>query len=392
MAFGVEEDGTQPFQTTDADGDELAVPVCSFSSDSSAEEDGGGRVCCEIEENPHARYAQSLSKLYFVQRHQHRDRDLASLDPQVLRPPGDLDDGDLPRIDVEHMSLAQFAAEFSAACRPAMILGVAKEWRASERWSSRESMLEHYGHVPFKVTEIFPPYGGARPLKVELPLSLYVEYVEEVAADFPFYVFERDLEGPRSELLNDFCTPAYFLDDLYDLTEYTRAFFPMYKYVIIGVDRTGSSLHVDPSCTSAWNTLLCGLKRWVLFPPNDSPEFKERIGAVSTGMGGAAPPAYWWLDTLPNLKTSGAGKELGMIECLQRPGETIFVPHGWWHCVLNIGFTAAVTQNFVRPESLPKIWDKLVADWPDFSRHFEVLLRELRPDVKVPSSLHGVAA
>ena len=41
-----------------------------------------------------------------------------------------------------------------------------------------------------KVTEIFPPYGGARPLKVELPLSLYVEYVEEVAADFPFYVFE----------------------------------------------------------------------------------------------------------------------------------------------------------------------------------------------------------
>lgn len=50
----------------------------------------------------------------------------------------------------------------------------------------------------------------------------------------------------------------------------------------------------------------------------------------------------WWLDIYPFL----AEKDKP-IECTQLPGETIFVPSGWWHCVLNLETTIAVTQNFV---------------------------------------------
>jgi hypothetical protein len=70
-----------------------------------------------------------------------------------------------------------------------------------------------------------------------------------------------------------------------------------------------------------------------------------------------------------------------MIECIQEPGDTIFVPGGWWHCVINLEFSMAITQNWLPPQSLPSVWAQIKKDWPKFALYVET---------KSPKSLEGV--
>jgi hypothetical protein len=46
---------------------------------------------------------------------------------------------------------------------------------------------------------------------------------------------------------------------------------PDWRWLIAGPKRSGSSFHVDPNGTSAFNACLSGSKKWVLFPPSCCP-------------------------------------------------------------------------------------------------------------------------
>merc|ERR1712113_1325996 len=57
-----------------------------------------------------------------------------------------------------------------------------------------------------------------------------------------------------------------------------------------------------------------------------------------------------------------------MVEFVQYPGDTVFLPGNWWHCVINIDDTAMVTQNYAGRHNFPLIWRAARVERPCWSR------------------------
>ncbi|KAL3504772.1 hypothetical protein ACH5RR_034613 [Cinchona calisaya] len=245
------------------------------------------------------------------------------------------DDGNVDR--KKDLSLQEFCEDYDGQ-KPVLISGLADTWPARNTWTI-EQLLQNYGDKTFRISQ-------RSSWKIMMTFKDYMSYTQIQHDEDPLYVFDDKFGDVAPGLLEDYRVPHLFEEDFFDILDPDER--PPFRWLIIGPERSGASWHVDPALTSAWNTLLCGHKRWALYPPGKVPlgvtvNVNEDDGDVNID---TPSSLQWWLDFYPLLSD-----EDKPIECTQLPGETIFVPSGWWHCVLNLETTVAVTQNFVNSKN-----------------------------------------
>eukprot|EP00928_Gymnodinium_smaydae_P066098 TRINITY_DN49156_c0_g1_i1.p1 TRINITY_DN49156_c0_g1~~TRINITY_DN49156_c0_g1_i1.p1 ORF type:complete len:500 (-),score=64.64 TRINITY_DN49156_c0_g1_i1:58-1500(-) len=92
----------------------------------------------------------------------------------------------------------------------------------------------------------------------------------------------------------------------------------------VGGPGVGAHLHFH---TSTWARLLYGEKYWILSPLVNLPE-----------------PGFNPLDRIPQIRklARAAGGTHSWLECVQKPGDLLYIPEGWYHAVSNLGETLAV--------------------------------------------------
>lgn len=203
---------------------------------------------------------------------------------------------------------------------------------------------------------------------------------------------------------------------MYKFSESTNShrYFPFtcHRFLLVGGKRTGANLHKDPKGSCAWNTLLSGRKRWIFFPPDSD---VLALGAKERGYNSESP-VNWWLEKYPKLVDAILvekekqlddrnfserelkncrlyGNTLGMIECIQERDETIFIPSGWYHAVLNIeDFTVAATSNTLSLSMYEQQKEALKVSIPDFCTAIEQMeeYRALSPAASLDDNVPGV--
>ena len=141
-----------------------------------------------------------------------------------------------------------------------------------------------------------------------------------------------------------------------------------------------SCLFQDPNHTSAWNGLISGRKRWILYPPDQPPpgvhvsadgrdvltpisvsewlihyyqQHTQRLSSSPT----PSPPlpdsySSLPLSSLQSLPCPSSYAGYGPVECVCEAGELIYIPNGWWHLAVNESESVAVTQNFVSMQNV----------------------------------------
>jgi hypothetical protein len=202
-------------------------------------------------------------------------------------------------------------------------------------WST-ERLVAKYADVTFRAEA------------VDWPLSTYVDYMENSRDESPLYLFDRSFgEKMGLKITNqpdegaDYWEPTCFGPDLFHLLDQQR---PDHRWLIVGPDRSGSTFHKDPNATSAWNAVLKGSKYWIMFP--SSPSLPPPPGVfVSQDQSEVTSPlsiAEWLLGF-----HAEARRTAGCREGICGEGEVLHVPSGWYHLVLNLEPSIAITQNLV---------------------------------------------
>jgi hypothetical protein len=224
----------------------------------------------------------------------------------------------------EALTQREFFEQVRSLNQPVLLKGAALRWKAMEKWTF-DYLTAVVGDSMTDVSAI--PYGkldGVASKMVSIKQFLYemretvVNMTTGLPPDYVFDTNQIDLApSPKEGLAADVEFPSAF-EGAYGMT----------SQLIIGPEASGAPVHYHGS---AFNAAIVGRKRWFLYPQSISYWSKK-------------PTLAWLLDG--DAHGAGAGEQ--PLECIQHPGDVMYVPTEYGHAVINVEDSIAFAQEVMQ--------------------------------------------
>jgi hypothetical protein len=260
--------------------------------------------------------------------------------------------GDIDRHEWSQLGCERYVREYIEPLKPVIITGALEHWAATRKWTF-DFFRDHYGDLPLEI-------DGRK-------LSM-AQLIEEVIASTP------DAPAPylRNHLVKNL--PKGLQADIAPMPSCTRPNWlehPLISahtsltYVELYIGGRGARfpvLHYDGLHTHAFLMQIQGVKEYIGFAPDQTPYMYIRSSAGQSDVSQISEqPNISEINDIENWDASRFalfGKAKGVRFTLH-PGETLFMPAGWWH-----------TARILSPSITISINGANAANWSDFRKDF----------------------
>jgi ribosomal protein L16 Arg81 hydroxylase len=166
--------------------------------------------------------------------------------------------------------------------------------------------------------------------KKTMPFSEYHDKVQNGGRSNDFYMTANNAEYNQTAVEPLFVDVKNFADGYFDESEHAKRSFIWY-----GPEGNYTPLHHDR--TNNMFLQVYGRKRFLLLPPNQTPYLYNDREVFSP------------IDLRKiNTKKYPLAEKVTPIEILLEPGDTLFIPIGWWHQVESLDVSISITMtNFL---------------------------------------------
>ena len=252
---------------------------------------------------------------------------------------------DIERVHWSDLGVKRFADEYANALKPVIVKGAIDHWGALGKWTPSFFREEHgdrtviVDRATWKLGDLIgaierSSIGAPAPYLRNDLLDKWPESVQQDIAPIPRCTEGNWLESKALEWLRHWRSPELYIGG-------AGAKFPV--------------LHYDVFHLHAFLMQLYGEKEYLVYPPEQT-QFMYRGEGVRENKSSVEDPENPDLEQFPDFaKARGSRFRL-------YPGETLFVPCGWWHTAKIISTSITTSLNGLTRRNWADFGKDLIAD------------------------------